>query len=168
LRLKLLNSLYPIPDSPVYLRACIRLIQHRGLGGDVEITAAFLDDREALRQLAESDLLVLPYTHSTESSSAAGAFAIASLAPVLCSDIPLFDELAGVAHRFPAGNVHALANQMLQLAADPETLNRYRVPQEEMARKLSWPAVARDFAELIARQGATLNRIRGPGIATAR
>jgi glycosyltransferase involved in cell wall biosynthesis len=152
LRLKLLNSLYPIPESTVYARACMRLIRQNGLGGDVQVTTAFLDHEETLRQLTESDLLVLPYLHSTESSSAAGAFAIASLTPVLCSDIPLFDELAEVVHRFPAGNVHALANRILQLADDREELLRHRASQEELVRKLAWPAVARDFADLIAAQ----------------
>jgi len=166
LRLKLLNSLYPIPDSHAYARACIGLIQQKGLGADVEITTAFLDDKEALRQLAESDLLVLPYTYSTESSSAAGAFAIASLAPVLCSDIPLFDELAEVVHRFPAGDVHALANWILQLAADPKELSRYRAVQEQLVRRLSWPAVARDFVDLIAKQ-AELYKSDTPPVATA-
>jgi glycosyltransferase involved in cell wall biosynthesis len=152
LRLKLLNSLYPIPDSAAYARACIRLIQQKGLGADVEVTTAFLDHEETLRQLAESNLLVLPYLYSTESSSAAGAFAIASLTPVLCSDIPLFDEFAELAHRFPAGNMHALANRMLQLSADPVELSRYRVPQEEFVRKFTWHAIAHDFADLIATQ----------------
>ena len=149
LRLKLLNSLYPAPESVAYARQCMNLIQEKGLGGDVEVSTAFLPHPETLRALAESDLIVLPYLYSTESSSAAGAFAIASLTPVLCSDLPLFDELAEVLHRFPAGDVCALANKILDLAADPAELNRPRRAQEELVRKLAWPAIARDFAELI-------------------
>jgi O-antigen biosynthesis alpha-1,2-mannosyltransferase len=150
LRLKLVNSLYPVPESAAYARQCMRLIQEKGLGGDVEVSTAFLPHEETLRELAESDLVVLPYLYSTESSSAAGAFAIASLTPVLCSDLPLFDELAEVLHRFPAGDVFALANKILQLARDPAELGRYSAAQNERVRKLAWPAVAQDFAELIA------------------
>ena len=150
LRLKLLNSLYPAPESAAYARQCMRLIQEKGLGGDVEVSTAFLPHEDTLRELAASDLLVLPYLHSTESSSAAGAFAIASLTPVLCSDLPLFDELAEVLHRFPAGDVFALANKILQLEADRAELRRYSAAQEARVRELAWPAVARDFAELLA------------------
>ena len=150
LRLKLVNSLYPIPESSAYARYCLRLIQEKGLGGDVEVSTAFLPHEETLRELAASDLVVLPYIYSSESSSAAGAFAVASLVPVLCSDLPLFDELSGVLHRFPAGDVCALANMILRLAADPAELQRHQQAQEEMVRRLAWPAVAGDFASLIA------------------
>ena len=69
---------YPRPQlSAAYARQCLRLIQEKGLGGDVEISTGFLPHEETLRELANSDLVVLPYLHSTESSSAAGAFAIA-------------------------------------------------------------------------------------------
>jgi glycosyltransferase involved in cell wall biosynthesis len=149
LRLKLLNSLYPIPESAAYAGQCMRLIQDKALGGDVEMSTAFLAHEETLRELADSDLVVLPYLYSTESSSAAGAFAIASLTPVLCSDLPLFDELAEVLHRFPAGDVFALANKILRLAADPAELQRHREAQAEMVRRLAWPTVAQDFAELL-------------------
>jgi glycosyltransferase involved in cell wall biosynthesis len=149
LRLKLLNSLYPDPASDAYARQCLQLIEDKCLGGDVEVSTAFLDPEETLAELAASDLLVLPYLYSTESSSAAGAFAIASLAPVLCSDLPLFDELGPVVHRFPSGDVIALANKVLQLAGNPTELNRYRETQEALVRKLAWPEIARDFAGLI-------------------
>jgi glycosyltransferase involved in cell wall biosynthesis len=128
----------------------MHIIQEKGLGGEIEICTAFLDHEETLRRLAEADLVVLHYVYFTESSSAAGAFAIASLKPVLCSSLPLFDELSGVVRRFPAGNIFAQANKILQLAADPAELNRYLAAQEELVRKRAWPAVARDFAELIA------------------
>ena len=101
LRLKLLNSLYAIEASTEYAHQCMRLIGEKHLRGDVHVSTAFLDHEETLRELGDSDLVVLPYLYSTESSSAAGAFAIASLRPVLCSDLSLFDELADVIHRFP-------------------------------------------------------------------
>jgi glycosyltransferase involved in cell wall biosynthesis len=131
------------------------------LGGAIEITTAFLAPEDALRQLADTDLVVLPYLYSTESSSAAGAFAIASLTPVLCSDLPLFDELSGVIHRFPSGDVMALANKILQLAADPNELGRYRTAQEKLVRELAWPTIARDFGALLAER---VDRVEGDGV----
>jgi glycosyltransferase involved in cell wall biosynthesis len=149
LRLKLLNSLYAVDASTAYAHESMRLISEKHLRGDVYVSTAFLDHEETLRELGDSDLVVLPYLYSTESSSAAGAFAVASLRPVLCSDLPLFDELAGVIHRFPTGNVIALANKILQLAGDPVELNRYQASQEALVRRRAWPAVAREFATLV-------------------
>jgi glycosyltransferase involved in cell wall biosynthesis len=150
LRLKLLNALYPIPESAAYAAACLGLVQQKGLGPHVSVTTAFLEHEEILEELAASQLVILPYLHSTESSSAAGAFAVASLVPVLCSDLSIFDELGNVVHRFPAGNVTALANKILELADDAENLNRYRQQQEQLVRTLAWPVIASDFVDLIA------------------
>ena len=111
LRLKLLNSLYAIEASTEYAHQCMRLIGEKHLRGDVHVSTAFLDHEETLRELGDSDLVVLPYLYSTESSSAAGAFAVASLRPVLCSDLPLFDELADVIHRFPQRQCHRFGEQ---------------------------------------------------------
>ena len=60
LRLKLLNSLYPIAASMEYARQCMGLIDEKGLRGDIQICTGFLDHEETLRELAESDLVVLP------------------------------------------------------------------------------------------------------------
>jgi glycosyltransferase involved in cell wall biosynthesis len=166
LRLRLLNSLYFAPASTEYASRCIRLIEEKGLAGDVDVCTAFLDPEDTLRELADSDLVVLPYVYSTESSSAAGAFAIASLRPVLCSDLPLFDELSGVVHRFPAGNIFALANKLLRLAGDPAELNRYRSAQEQRVRNLAWPVIAREFAELIGQEIARHKTGRARVVAT--
>jgi len=54
-----------------------------------------------------------------------------------------------VIHRFPRGNVVALANKILQLSGDPSELNRNRPAQEALVRRLAWPAIARDFAALV-------------------
>ena len=149
LRLKLVNALYSTEASVTYARQCLGLIEEKHLRGDVQVCTDFLDHEQTLQELADSDLVVLPYVHSTESSSAAGAFAVASLRPVLCSDLPLFDELSSVVHSFPSGNVIALANKILQLASDPAELNRNRTSQEGFVRKLAWPVVAMDFVNLI-------------------
>jgi hypothetical protein len=54
-----------------------------------------------------------------------------------------------VIHRFPAGNIIALANKILQLAADPVELNRHQAAQETLVRRRAWRAIAHDFAALV-------------------
>lgn len=151
LRLKLLNALYPDRLSERYAGQCLQFIQDRGLAGCVSITTDFLDDEVVIRSLARSDLVVLPYCYSSESSSAAVRLPIASMTPVLCSDLPIFDEFTDCVHRFPTGDVYALANTILRLSWDPEELYKHRMRQGQATEELSWPIVAREFVGLLLR-----------------
>lgn len=145
LRLKLINSLYDIPESHAYASECVRLLRIRGLTERVLLSTGFLDQDEIVRELADSDLVVLPYTHSTESSSAAIRLPLASLTPVLCSDLQLFREFAGMVHLYPAGDTVALANRLLELSADLKLLRSFEAQQRRYVDELSWSNVARDF-----------------------
>jgi glycosyltransferase involved in cell wall biosynthesis len=150
LRLKLVNSLYPGPASATYATACMRFAQERGLAHRIEICTDFLEQDEILKELSSADLIVLPYTMSTESSSAAIRLPLASGTPILCSDLPLFDEFREVVHRYPAQDVAALALRLCELSTDTAKLRRYTASQEALVEELSWSAVAKRFQALAA------------------
>ncbi len=145
LRLKLINSLYDIPESHAYASECVRLLRNRGLTDRVLLSTGFLEQDEIVRELADSDLVVLPYTHSTESSSAAIRLPLASLTPVLCSDLQLFREFAGMVHLYPAGDTVALANRLIELSTDLKLLRSFEGRQRRYVDELNWSHVARDF-----------------------
>jgi glycosyltransferase involved in cell wall biosynthesis len=149
LRLNLLNALYPLPESEAYAAECLALIAQKGIANSVSLTTDFLEDEAILRELAASDLVVLPYEYSSESSSAAIRLPIASGTPVMCSDVGLFDEFGDCVHRFPSGDAVALANRILKLAASPEELHRFSARQARVAEELSWPAISREFSDLL-------------------
>jgi glycosyltransferase involved in cell wall biosynthesis len=149
LRLKLINSLYDLPESHAYAAECIRFLGSRGLHDRVMISTSFLDEDTIVRELAESDLVVLPYTHSTESSSAAIRLPLASLTPVLCSDIQLFREFSGIVHFYPAQDTVALANRLLELSMDNRLLRGFEAGQRRYVEELAWSNVARDFEAII-------------------
>jgi glycosyltransferase involved in cell wall biosynthesis len=148
LRLKLLNALYPLEESNAYAAACMGFIEDAGLGDKVEIWTEFLPEEEILRELSTADLIVLPYTNSTESSSAAIRLPLASLTPILCSDLPIFDEFQEVVHRYPAIDTIALANRMLELSEDYQELVKFEGKQREYVEELSWRRVGRHFLDL--------------------
>ena len=148
LRLKLLNALYPLEESNAYAAACMRFIEDAGLADKVEIWTEFLPEEEILSELSAADLIVLPYTNSTESSSAAIRLPLASLTPILCSDLPIFDEFQEVVHRYPASDTIALANRMLELSEDYQELVKFEAKQREYVEELSWRRVARHFLDL--------------------
>jgi glycosyltransferase involved in cell wall biosynthesis len=149
LRLKLINSLYDTPESHAYAGECIRFLRHRGLSDRVTISTGFLDQDTIVRELADSDLVVLPYTRSTESSSAAIRLPLASLTPVLCSDLNLFREFSGIVHYYPAQDTVALANRLLELSTDTKLLRMFEARQRQYVDELAWSKVARDFEAVI-------------------
>jgi glycosyltransferase involved in cell wall biosynthesis len=153
LRLKLLNSLYPAPSSLFYATECIQFIERWGLANRVEICTDFLDDNSIVRNLRDADLIVLPYTHSSESSSAAIRLPLASLTPVLCSDLTIFDEFREVVHRYRAGDVFELANRIINLSTKPSELSAFAKGQRELVERLSWPKTSAHFYELVSQWG---------------
>jgi len=150
LRLKLVNSLYPGSASATYAASCMRFAEERGLAQRTEICTDFLEQDEILKQLSSADLIVLPYTMSTESSSAAIRLPLASGTPILCSDLPLFDEFQELVHRYPAHDVAALARRLCELSTDTAELRRFTARQEALVEELSWKAVAKRFQALAA------------------
>jgi glycosyltransferase involved in cell wall biosynthesis len=150
LRLKLVNSLYPGSASATYAASCMRFAEERGLAERIEICTAFLTEDEILKELSSADLIVLPYTMSTESSSAAIRLPLASGTPILCSNLPLFDEFQEVVHRYPAPDVAALARRLCELSTDTADLRRFTARQEALVEEISWNAVAKTFQALAA------------------
>ncbi len=149
LRLKLLNSLYPIPESAQYAASCLKLARDLGIASHLTLSTGFLDEAAVLDELHSSDLIVLPYVESTESASGAIRLPLASGTPILCSNVSLFDEFAGAVHRYPVGDRIALANAIATLANSPEELHRVSARQREIVEQFSWPRVCRRFREII-------------------
>ena len=149
-RLRLINAIHPHPESLDYARRCLALVREKRLGDSVTFQTAFLDDTEVLAELASADLVVLPYLSSSESSSAAIRLPLASMTPILCSDLPIFDEFSDCVHRYPAGDGFSLANAIVRLSRHPEELYRFAARQRQVAKSLDWTVVAREFAELVA------------------
>jgi glycosyltransferase involved in cell wall biosynthesis len=145
LRLKLINALYPIEESTRYAAACIDYIRRSGLSGHVESCTVFLPEETIFQELSQSDLIVLPYTYSSESSSAAVRIPIASLTPVLCSNLQIFDEFGDTIHRFEASDCFELANKLLLLAGNPEELHRFASRQRQVVQEYSWESVSNTF-----------------------
>ena len=150
LRLKLVNSLYASSASAAYAAECLRFAEERRLAQRTEICTDFLEQDEILQELSSADLIVLPYTTSTESSSAAIRLPLASGTPILCSDLPLFDEFQEVVHRYPANDIAALAGRLCELSTDTVKLRRYTERQEALVEELSWKRVAKRFQALAA------------------
>ena len=94
-------------------------------------------------------LFSLPYTNSTESASGAICLPLASLTPVLSSDVALFRKYADIVHLFPAGDTVALANRLLELSTNTKLLRMFDAGQRKYVNELAWSNVARDFEAVV-------------------
>ena len=118
-RLRLVTAAYPAPEGEAELAACRDAIAAAGLDGAVELITGFLPHGRSMDLLAECELVVLPYQHSLEASSAALRTVMAAGVPVAVTPLPLFDEAGSAVLRLSGTDPDSLADGIADLLADP-------------------------------------------------
>ena len=96
--LLLLNALYPSPISQEYKKECQESIKQLHLASSITLITDFLKLEESKELLSLSSLIVLPYKHTQESSSASAKDALSTLKPLLCSNEPIFEDIQDVSY----------------------------------------------------------------------
>lgn len=147
--LLLATAQYPTEGSARHAQEVRQAIERMGLHRRVLFLTDFVEETAALTLLQASDLIVYPYQHSEESSSAAVRFGIASGRPVACTSLRIFDDVAGVVHRLPGPDPEALAQGLGELLADEEKLQSLREKQALWVARHAWPAVADRFERVL-------------------
>lgn len=107
--LLLVNAEYPVPESLREANACRERIERLGLQDRVTFITDFLEDSESLAWLALAELIVFPYQHTQESSSAAVRWGLATGRPVLCTPLDIFEDVAEAVVSLPGASVSAIA-----------------------------------------------------------
>lgn len=125
LKLLLLNARYPVEVSLQTEHACQAMIQGSPYVQDILLYTGYTQEQQALQLLAQTDLVVMPYQHTQESSSAAVRFALAANRPVLVTPLSIFDDVSSVVYVLEDVTVHALAQGVEQrLDAGDELANQ--------------------------------------------
>jgi glycosyltransferase involved in cell wall biosynthesis len=160
LRLLMLNSLHPAHVSALEHQRIVALIDELGLGDAVELHTDYLPEDEILRRLSSARLIVFPYQHTQESSSAAVRLGLASGAPVACTPLPIFDDLEDAVYRLPATDMESLAHGIrAHLALDAEALEQQAARQQNWLAAHAWPRVAQRIAAWIEQGKNSVGRI---------
>jgi len=139
--LLLINALYPLEVSNLELQRLDALVTELGLAEHVTRFHRYLPDEQVLDLLQGATLIVFPYQHTLESTSAAVRVGLASGRPVAVTPLPIFDELGEAVYRFSGTSVEEIAQGLHELLSNPTKLKAL----EMEARK--W-AAERDFAAL--------------------
>lgn len=144
LRLLMLNSLHPDPISSTEHQRLQQRIHTLGLSDAVELITDHLPEEVILQRLARARLIIFPYQHTQESSSAAIRLGLATGRPVLCTPLPIFADLEDAVTRLPDSSPQAMAQgieEHLKQPSNPHAQTALR--QAEWLATHAWPRVTR-------------------------
>ncbi|MDY0069354.1 MAG: glycosyltransferase [Porticoccaceae bacterium] len=131
LHLLLVNSLYPITQSDEEKARCIALLEQWNLTEKSTLITDYLSDEESLRWLQTSSVIVFPYQRSNESSSAAVRWGLATGKPVLCTPLPIFDDVADVVEFTPGTRPDQIAAGISRVLGTPELQQQHKQSQRQ-------------------------------------
>lgn len=117
IHLLMVNAEYPIALSAELIAAAHARIAAQQLQARVTLITDFLPDQHSLGYLQHVDLIVYPYQHTGESSSAAVRMGLAAQRPVAVTPLRIFDDVAGNVFMLPATDAHGMARGIAELAA---------------------------------------------------
>lgn len=147
--LLMVNALYPSWISDETLARCKKLIASSGISDRIMMITEFLSDEGSLSLLGAANLVVFPYQETSESSSAAVRFGLASHRPVVCSPLSIFDDVSSVVLRLPGTSPSDIADGIAKLLGDKKLLHAKAEDQERWLRSASWRNVSARLAGLI-------------------
>lgn len=149
LGLLLVTSLYPKEEVRVHYEACLQAIDRLGLRDRARIIPDFLPLDDALSLLGKADLVVYPYQHTGESSSAAVRIGLGAGRPVACTPLPIFDDVAGAVHFLPGCDPQALSMGIGELLKDRVLLNSKNEACQKWLSLFAWPHAGQRLSGLV-------------------
>ena len=147
--LLMLNALYPVPQSTEEHQSCLAEIKALGLENCVTITTDYLPDHEVLARLQTADVLVFPYQHTQELASAAVRLGLASLVPVACTPLPIFDDVANATYQLSDITPDAIADGITTLLSNESLRSELAAKQKAWLAAHAWPTLSRRLMGLI-------------------
>lgn len=100
-KLRMVNSEYPIPISGELIRTARKRINQLKLSKHVELITEYLSDQESLDLISKADLIVFPHQQTGESSSAAVRYGLATGRPVAVTPLSIFDDVSSAVLKLP-------------------------------------------------------------------
>jgi glycosyltransferase involved in cell wall biosynthesis len=147
--LLMLNALYPVPPSAAEHQACLDEIKAHGLENCVTLTTDYLSETDVLTRLQAADIVVFPYQQTQESASGAVRLGLASLVPVACTPLPIFDDVANATYQLSGITPEAIADGITTLWSDETLRSELAAKQKAWVTAHTWPTLSRRLTGLI-------------------
>ena len=137
-------------DGERYRARLIDRVRRFGVTDLVEFDARYLDPTELQRQVAEADVVLLPYDSTEQVTSGVLAEAVTAGRPVVSTAFPHAVEALGsgagllVARQDP----HAIADGLRRVLTDPGLSASMSAEAIRVSPAMLWPAVAQQYRNL--------------------
>lgn len=144
-----ISSLYPVNESQAYLEKCQKEVRDLGLTDNVLFFPNFITEERVFELLQISDIIVMPYTTTQESSSAAVKFTFAAMKPVVVTDLSIFSEYKDEVYKISKSNPEEIANAIQSLLTDNEL---YKKSVEKIGGRVmaeNWDVVAKKYCRIV-------------------
>ena len=115
IKLKMVNAIYPAPQSYELVNKAKKLIETLKLNNYIELHTNFLEDKESLKLLSQADLIIFPYQETGESSSAAVRYGLATGKPVAVTPLEIFNDVQEAVFKLPGTSAQDIAKGVQQL-----------------------------------------------------
>lgn len=115
IKLKMVNALYPAPESQVIIAQAKALIGSLNLSSHIELYTDFLSDQESLTLLSQADLIIFPYQETGESASGAVRYGLATQKPVAVTPLAIFDDIQQAVFKLKGTSVQDIADSIDEL-----------------------------------------------------
>lgn len=140
--------------------------QRLGVEANVVFHNRFVSHEELVEFLGAADLYVTPYLKEEQSTSGTLAYAVGCGKAVVSTPYRYARELLAEDRGLlvPARDSAAISRAVVSLLDDPSECARYQKRAAAFGRTMSWPSVARRYADSFAR-AATTHAARGRAVA---
>ena len=139
------HAIYPGEERSDFVQKCFSLIEREGLQEVVDIDTSFIDIEKVIAELAQCDVVVLPYADSNEGASAAANIAVAAGVPLVISSSKIFSMLRPVAEVVTIREGRSFASAIRELLVDEEKRINLKRKAMRWAEENSYLAMARQI-----------------------
>lgn len=143
-----LCAAYPAQISRDYEARLREEIRVRRLEAHVVLITDYLPDEVARTLLRGTDVIVLPYQETGESSSAALRFVLPVGRAVVVSDEELFRDAGDAVHVVDARHPEGIRDGIERLLRDTRYREELAARAERRSRQFMWPRVAADHRQI--------------------
>ncbi len=162
--LLMLNAEYPDPASAEEREACRAAIRRNGLAEQVTLLTDFLAESELLTWLGQASVVVYPYQGTQESASGAVRWGLSARKPVLCTPLPIFEDVAEVVGFLPGEDPAAIAAGIADLLDNPRARRQQEQRQRDWLQAHDWRRLRRQLEGcLIGLHRDRLDAVTGQG-----
>ncbi len=124
-------------------------IAELGLENSVLLSTDFLPPEEAALFLQLSDLIVLAYGPTAESSSAAVRFALGAQRPVITTAGAIFTDVAGSTLQIESNSPQNIATAIRNVLRDASLAERLARKAHTFVEETKWDKVSADYVALL-------------------